>query len=86
MVTRVVQPSSDRPLIEENGAPSGQFNLWLKAISDGALIIGTGSPETVVEAEQRAMYMDDAGTAGNIIYIKRDSDIGGDPKQGWILI
>jgi hypothetical protein len=30
--------------------------------------------------------MADDGVAGSILYIKRDTDIGGDNKQGWILV
>lgn len=86
MVDRVVAPSSDRPLIEQNASPSEQFNTWIRRITDRALIIGTGNPEGVVEAEQGAQYMDDAGTAGNILYVKRDADISGDKTQGWILV
>ena len=52
-----------------------------------SLIIDTGSPEGVIEAEQGARYMDDTGTTGNILYIKRDADDGaGDKSKGWILI
>ena len=86
MVIRVVQPSSDRPLLSENGAPATQLNSWLKVVTDGALIIGTGSPETVVEAPQGASYMNDAGTTGTLLYLKRDADIGGDKTQGWLLV
>lgn len=86
MVTRAVQPSSDRPIIKEDGSPSVQFNSWLKLISDRSLIIGTGSPESIVEANQGSEYMDDAGVAGAIKYIKRDADIGGDKTQGWVLV
>ena len=85
MVTRVVQPSSDRPISKEDGSPSVQLNTWLKVITDRALIIGAGSPEGIVEASQGALYMDDAGVAGAITYIKRDADVGGDKTQGWIL-
>ena len=86
MVTRVIQPNSDRPLLKESGAPAGQFNSWLKIITDQAVIVGTGSPEGVVEAGQTSKYMDNAGTAGAILYIKRDTDIAGDNTQGWILV
>lgn len=86
MVTRVIQPSSDRPLLNERGAPSGQFNLWLKLITEQGIIYGTGNPEGVVEATRPALYLDLSGTSGNILYIKRDSDIGGDKTQGWILV
>ena len=50
------------------------------------MIVGTGSPEGVIDAPQTANYMDDAGTAGNIKYIKRDADIAGDSTKGWILV
>ena len=86
MVTRVVQPSSERPLLNDNGAPSVQFNTWLRLINDRALIIGTGAPETVVEALQGALYLDETGSAGNLLYIKRDADIAGDRTKGWILV
>lgn len=85
MAIRTVQPSSDRPLLKGNGSPDVQFNSWLKIITDRDLIVGTGSPESVVEANQGTTYMDDAGTAGGILYIKRDADIAGDKTQGWIL-
>jgi len=55
-------------------------------ISERALIIGTGAPETVVEANQGALYLDETGGAGNLLYIKRNADIGGDRTQGWILV
>ena len=86
MVTRLVQPSSDRPMIKEDGSPSVQINTWLKKVSDRALIVGTGSPEGIVEAVQGAEYMDDAGVAGAIKYIKRDDDIAGDKTVGWVLV
>ena len=86
MAIRTVQPNSARPLLKEDGSPNTQFNSWLKVMTDRALIIGTGSPETVVEANQGAEYMDDAGTTGAIKYIKRDADIAGDKTQGWFLI
>ena len=86
MVTRVVQPSSDRPLLRESGAPSTQFNTWLKVITDNSLIIGDVDPEGVVEASQGALYMDSTGLSGSVLYIKRDADTGGDKALGWILV
>lgn len=86
MVTRVVQPSSERPLIDQGGAPSVQVNTWMRLITDRALIIGVGNPESIVEAKQGALYLDENGSAGSILYIKRDADVSGDKTQGWILV
>ena len=86
MVIRLAQPNSNRPLLDDRGVASTQFNTWLKVITDGALIIGTGSPEGVVEANQGAKYMDEIGVAGAISYIKRNADILGDKTKGWILV
>lgn len=50
------------------------------------ILEGSGSPEGVIAAKTRRVYMDTAGTAGNILYIKRDADVGGDRTLGWILV
>ena len=62
------------------------FTTLLQAINEQTVITGSGSPEGVVEAIVSQQYMDTAGTAGAILYIKRDADIAGDKKQGWILV
>ena len=86
MAVRIVQPSSDRPILKDDGSPVSQLNTWFKSITDKALIISTGSPEAIIEANQGAIYMDETGTAGAILYIKRDADIAGDKTKGWILV
>lgn len=86
MVTRVAPPSTTRPIVNEDGTPSTQTRIWMETLTNRALIISTGSPEGVVEANQGAEYMDDAGVAGAIKYIKRDADVTGDKTKGWILV
>jgi|TARA_R110002072_G_scaffold99672_2_gene219219 hypothetical protein len=49
-------------------------------------IVGTGSPEGVIEAVQYSLYLDSTGSAGAIQYRKMIPSIGGDRKQGWILV
>lgn len=83
---RIGEISKDRPIIESDGSLTLQSRTFFKSLEVQALIIGTGSPETVVEAEQGASYMDNSGTAGSIKYIKRDDNIGGDKSQGWVLV
>jgi hypothetical protein len=86
VLIRVVQPSSDKPLTKEDGSPSSQLNSWLKIITDRALIIGTGSPEAIVEAHQGALYLDDEGLTGALLYIKREEEMTGDKTKGWIPV
>ena len=85
MVTRISELSTDRPIVEENGSLTLQSRAFFRAITQQALIIGTGSPEGVVEAEQGAQYMDETGTASNLEYRKQKNNIGGDKAKGWIL-
>ena len=85
MVNKVTPPTTTRAIIDNFGSMVQEFRTWTQTMTDRSLIIGTGSPETVVEAAQGAQYMDDNGTAGNILYIKRDADIAGDRTKGWIL-
>lgn len=81
-----VAPNPSIPIINENAEMTQVFKDWTQLVTRFDLIVGTGSPEGVVEAEQARIYLDDIGTAGNILYVKRDPDITGDRKLGWILI
>lgn len=85
MVTRITELSTDRPIVNEDGSLTVQSRTFFRTITNQALIIGTGSPEGAIEADQGAQYMDDAGVAGAIDYRKRDNDIAGDKTKGWIL-
>lgn len=62
------------------------FNLWVRQVTERGLIIGTGNPENVVTAQQGVEYMDEAGPAGAVKYIKQVADIGGDRSKGWVAI
>ena len=85
MVTFVTQPSPVRATVEESRLPTTEFNTWVQTITDRSLIISTGSPEGVISAIQGAEYMDDAGLAGAVRWVKRDNDDGlGDTTKGWI--
>ena len=79
-------PLASIPIIEENGTMTELFRIWSQQVTKLQLLMGSGSPEGVVSASMMTLYMDTAGTAGAILYIKRDSDIALDPTQGWILV
>ena len=82
----ITPPHATQPIIDNEGKMEQVFRTWTQDITRLDLIVGTGSPEGVIDAEQGREFMDSTGTAGAIKYIKRDSAIGGDSTQGWILI
>lgn len=72
--------------MNDEGQSNKEFTLWLQQITGLQILSGSGSPEAAVSAVQKSLYMNTAGTAGSILYIKRDASIGGDKTKGWILV
>jgi len=68
------------------GIPEERFRVFLHEVQLRGLLIGIGSPEGVVEAQQGQEYMDEEGLAGAVKYIKQLPDILGDRKLGWVAI
>lgn len=85
-IERIIQPTTTRPVVDENGLQTQEMRSWTQIITNQALIIGDGSPEGVVPADIGATYQDRLGTASLIRYAKRDADIAGDKSKGWILL
>ena len=81
----ITQPDNTIPFTKDGFLTNRNF-LWAVGITNLQILTGSGSPEGVVEAQPTRLYMNTAGTAGSILYIKRDSDVGGDRSQGWILV
>ena len=86
MVSRVTPLNPSSAQVDSDGRMTDRFRLWSQSLTNQSMIVGTGSPDGVIGALQTAIYMDDAGTAGSILYIKRDSDVLGDTTKGWILV
>lgn len=83
----IVPPHPNIAIIKrEDGTMEQLFRVWTDSVSNLAPRIGEGSPEGVVDGLQGQFYMDTTGTTGAILYVKRDTDIGGDSTQGWILV
>lgn len=82
----VVPYNSNFPIVNNEGIMSKIFRIFLNEVAGESLIVGTGAPEGLLEAKQGRRYMDDSGTTGSILYIKKFNDISGDRKQGWILV
>lgn len=83
---RVDTLSRSVKVVDSNGRPTSELNLFSEAVAKLPIIIGNGSPEGSIEAEQSRLYMDAAGAPGSILYIKRDADITGDKTQGWVIV
>lgn len=85
-MTKIAQLIRDLPVVDQSGKMDTRFYNWAQQVTRLSIITGSGSPEGVVEAPITTLYMNSSGTSGNILYIKRDSDISGDRTQGWILV
>jgi len=83
---KLIMPPFNTPLIDDSKVLTQPYRIFFNNILLIDILQGTGSPEGVVEALIGQEYMDLSGSAGNIKYIKRDSDIAGDRTKGWILI
>jgi hypothetical protein len=78
--------NASQPIVNPNGVMEFTFQQWALLVSDMMPLTGAGSPEGVVEAQQYAKYLNTSGGAGTIEYRKMLPDIGGDTKQGWVLV
>ena len=81
----ITPPSANRPLLDDQGTMTQQTRKFMNAIARLSPLEGSGSPEGVVEARATRLYMDTAGVAGAILYIKQVDSISGDKTKGWIL-
>lgn len=73
-------------VVDKDGNPLQILQLFSEEVARLQTIIGTGSPEGVVEATVLREYMDLTGAPGAVKYIKRLADIGGNRTMGWVAI
>lgn len=85
-MTGITTPDSASPLVDPEGRATDEFQRYLDQVTQLDLIVGTGSPEGNIEANVGREYLDDAGAAGAVKFIKQLADIGGDKSQGWVAI
>ena len=75
-----------QPIVQDDGTMSQAFRQFTQDASLSIPIVGTGSPEGVIEAAQYSLYLDSSGGASAIQYRKMQPQIGGDRTKGWILV
>lgn len=78
--------NSAQPIVDDTGKMTQVFRTWTLDASLSIPVVGTGSPEGLVQARQYQLYIDSTGAAGAIEYRKMLPDIGGDRSKGWILV
>lgn len=71
----------NQPVVDAEGKPLQNLQVFSEQVSALPFLSGTGSPEGVVSARKFRQYMEDV--TGQT-YIKRVDDIGGDTKMGWV--
>ena len=75
-----------QPIVDSDGTMAQPFRQFTQDASLSIPIVGSGSPEGVVEARQYSLYIDSTGSSGSIEYRKMQPDIGGDVTQGWVAV
>lgn len=79
----MVPPSPVISPIDEQGNMESSFRAFTQKIALRAMIIGSGNPEGLIQGEQGAMFLDSDASVGDVLYVKRLSDISGDKTKGW---
>lgn len=80
----------DTPLtgekVTDEGVPTARFQALLESLARevnlNAPIVGSGSPEGVIEAEPYQVYLDSSGSPGSLQYRK----MTGTSSTGWVLV
>jgi len=82
----VPQLNAAQPIVYSDLTMREHFRDQMNLLARYLPIVGTGSPEGVVEAPLLSLYLDTTGGSGFIEYRKMLTDIGGDKKQGWVAV
>ena len=75
-----------QPIVQDDGTMAQSFRQFTQDASLSIPIVGSGSPEGVIEAAQYSLYLDSSGGASAIQYRKMQPQIGGDRTKGWVLV
>ena len=73
-------------IVDQDGTMAQAFRQFTQDASLSIPIVGSGTPEGVIEAAQYSLYLDSSGGASAIQYRKMQPQIGGDRTKGWILV
>ena len=82
----IAPPIGSTPIVKEDNTMEEPFRIFINEVANLSALIGSGSPEGVVEAIQWREYIDQTASSGSIKYIKKYANISGDKTKGWVLI
>ena len=74
----ILLPDRLDPILEED-AVTQRFYAWMETVSERAIMVGNGSPESSLEANIGQLYLDKDGSQGQRLYFKTTN--GG--NTGW---
>ncbi len=75
-----------QPIVLHDGTMEQFFSSWALLVSNNLPIVGTGTPEGVVEAPQYTLFIDEAVPLTPVQYRKMLAEIGGDRSKGWAVV
>lgn len=75
-----------QPIVNDDGTMSQAFRTHMQQVSRSVVIVGTGSPEGVLEAPQYSLYIDETTPTVPVQYRKMLTSSAGDSKKGWVMV
>ena len=78
--------NASQPIVNNNGIMEQPFRNTMIRLANNLPIIGTGSPEGVVEAPQYSLFIDETIPLSPVEYRKMLPFIGSDRKSGWAVV
>lgn len=74
------------PVVDDAGLMTEPFRKYMATLGYALPIVGAGTPEAAVEANQFSIYINSTGTTGTLMYVKKLTDIGNDKTKGWVAV
>ena len=78
--------SGTQSIVDDAGLPEQVFREWALRTANTMVIVGTGTPEGVLEAAQYTLYVDEAVPLTPVQYRKMLPEVGGDRSKGWAVV
>ena len=85
-LTLPLKPLNRFDNVVENNRPTQVLQTFSEEVARLDPILGSGSPEGVIEGRAGRFYINTAGGVGTTLYVKRLDDIAGNRKNGWTLV